>query len=171
MKTGCLPKRILTTIKKMRELGSGHTVTALYEVIPIGVVTSFLDSVDALKYQKPVKQQNVKLDFAGELMNIKLRYKQPNGDVSKLLVHPVMDADKTILNASSNMRFAAAVAQFGMLLRNSEFKGSGGYELVKQLASNATANDLEGYRKEFVEMVSKAKALAGKIDTAKVVQE
>lgn len=143
--------------KDAGELGSGHTVTALYEVIPVGVSSKELDSVDKLRYQTPA--QKIKAaSFAGELMNIKLRYKRPDGDVSKLIQHPIMDSKGSIREASDNLRFAAAVAQFGMLLRNSAFKGEGGYNLVQQLAT--TANDTEGYRKEFLELVKKAQVLS-----------
>jgi Ca-activated chloride channel homolog len=155
--------------KDAGELGSGHTVTALYEVIPVGVESKELNSVDELRYQNPGKKADV-TTFAGELMNIKLRYKKPDGDVSKLIQHPVMDAGSSILQASENMRFAAAVAEFGMLLRNSAFKGDGGYNLVEQLASNAVTNDLEGYRKEFLELVKKAQALSKK-DVAVIKEE
>lgn len=144
--------------KDAGELGSGHTVTALYEVIPVGLKSDVLDSVDELKYKKPSKQVAAG-KFSGELMNIKLRYKQPDGEVSKLLQHPVMDSNKPITRASDNLRFAAAVAQFGMLLRNSEYKGTGSYAMVNQLAANALNKDGEGYRKEFIELVKKVQAL------------
>jgi Ca-activated chloride channel homolog len=147
--------------KDAGELGSGHTVTALYEVIPVGVKSNELDTLDELRYQKPANKNDA-TTFAGELMNIKLRYKQPDGDVSKLIQHPVMDSKLSINQASENLRFAAAVAEFGMLLRNSAYKGEGSYQLVEQLASNATTNDAEGYRKEFLELVKKAQALIKK---------
>jgi Ca-activated chloride channel homolog len=147
--------------KDAGELGSGHTVTALYEVIPVGVESNELDTLDELRYQKPANKNDA-TSFAGELMNIKLRYKQPDGDVSKLIQHPVMDGKLSINHASENLRFAAAVAAFGMLLRNSAYKGEGSYHLVEQLASNATTDDAEGYRKEFLELVKKAQALIKK---------
>jgi Ca-activated chloride channel homolog len=153
--------------KDAGELGSGHTVTALYEVIPVGVKSNELDTLDELRYQKPANKNDA-TTFAGELMNIKLRYKQPDGDVSKLIQHPVMDSKVSINQASENLRFAAAVAEFGMLLRNSAYKGEGSYQLVEQLASNATTNDAEGYRKEFLELVKKAQALIKKDVAVKV---
>ncbi|MGI8633992.1 MAG: YfbK domain-containing protein, partial [Segetibacter sp.] len=94
------------------------------------------------------------------LMNIKLRYKQPAGEVSKLLQHPVIDQTNSIIKASDNLRFAAAVAEFAMLLRNSAFKGNSTYEKVQQLAITALSNDREGYRKEFIELVKKAQRLS-----------
>lgn len=145
--------------KDAGELGSGHTVTALYEIIPVGVKSAELDSVDALRYQKPLQQKEA-LVFTGELMNIKLRYKQPDGDVSKLLQHPVMDKNASIASTSDNLRFAAAVAQFGMLLRNSSYKANSNYGLIEQLAKNASQVDPEGYRKEFLELVRKAHKLS-----------
>lgn len=93
-------------------------------------------------------------------MNIKLRYKQPDGDISKLLQHPVMDQKNTISEASDNLRFAAAVAQFGMMLRNSAYKGNSSFDKIKALAATALQNDSEGYRKEFIELVKKAQKLS-----------
>jgi Ca-activated chloride channel family protein len=150
--------------KDAGELGSGHTVTALYELVPVGAKTDVFDNVDELRYQKPVKK-DMTTTFAGELMNVKLRYKKPDEDVSKLTTHPVMDAKSSIVQSSENLRFAAAVAEFGMLLRNSAYKGEGGYKLVEQLAGSSLNNDAEGYRKEFVELVKKAQVL-GKKDVA-----
>lgn len=147
--------------KDAGELGSGHTVTALYEVVPVGAETGVFEKVDELRYQKPAEKATT-TTFAGELMNVKLRYKKPDEDISKLITHPVMDAKSSIVQSSDNLRFAAAVAEFGMLLRNSAYKGEGGYKLVEQLAANSTNNDTEGYRKEFLELVKKAQALSKK---------
>jgi len=145
--------------KDAGELGSGHTVTALYEVIPVGVKSSFLEKVDSLRYQKndivlsPVST-------AGEIMNVKLRYKAPDGDVSKLIEHPLFDNVTDISKTSNNFRFAAAVAEFGMLLRNSQFKSKADYDQVMNLARKAKGNDEEGYRSEFIKLVSNAQSLA-----------
>ena len=152
--------------KDAGELGSGHTVTALYEVIPVGVKSDELENVDALKYQQPL-QKIATGNFTNELMNIKLRYKQPGGEKSKLVQQPVMDKNASINQASENMRFAAAVAQFGMLLRNSAYKGSSNYKLVTTMAGNALGLDSEGYRKEFLELVKKA-GMINKKDVAKI---
>jgi Ca-activated chloride channel family protein len=145
--------------KDAGELGSGHTVTALYEIIPVGIKADEFQKVDELRYKKPVEKNEV-LTFNGELLNIKLRYKQPDGDMSKLIQHPVMDKNADISTASDNLRFAASVAQFGMLLRNSAFKYNSSYKKVEQLAANALQNDREGYRKEFLELVRKAQKLS-----------
>lgn len=144
--------------KDAGELGSGHTVTALYEIIPTGVNDELLDSVDALRYQK-IKKAKLTNVYINELLNIKLRYKQSNQDSSKMIQFPLIDKPVALQQTSNNFRFAAAVAEFGMLLRNSQYKGSGDFTLVEQLAKNAMANDEEGYRKEFVELVQKAATL------------
>lgn len=150
--------------KDAGELGSGHTVTALYEVMPVGVTNNYPETVDALKYSQPSIAQPY--SFNDEMMNIKLRYKQPDGDVSKLMVHPVMDSNKPIGNASENFRFAASIAQFGMILRNSEFKNNSSFDGAAKLAASAVGVDKEGYRKEFLEMIAKAKMMAVKKDVA-----
>ncbi|MEO5685136.1 MAG: von Willebrand factor type A domain-containing protein [Chitinophagaceae bacterium] len=163
--------------KDAGELGSGHTVTALYEVIPVGVKNEFMEDVDKLKYQQPGKAVAITSD--GEIMTIKFRYKKPDGEQSKLIVHPVMDnpfyATNTAGNwdaagTSSNFRFAAAVAQFGMLLRNSEFKQSSSYNKVLQMATEALGKDEEGYRSEFLKLIKHAQSLA-KQEKKKTVDE
>ncbi len=146
--------------KDAGELGSGHTVTALYEIVPVGIKTDVFDKVDALKYQKVEKKQVAVADFNRELLNIKLRYKQPDGDISKLLQHPVMDQKIGIESTSDNLRFATAVAGFGMLLRQSEYKGNASYKSILQLATGAIENDLLGYRKEFINLLKAAQRLS-----------
>jgi Ca-activated chloride channel family protein len=142
--------------KDAGDLGSGHVVTALYEIVPVGVESEFLKEVDGLKYQKT---KNVKISGGQEVMNIKLRYKSPESEISKLIEHPVVDQHLPIDQTSENLRFAAAVAEFGMLLRNSEFKQNSSYQNVLTLAIKAKEQDEEGYRKEFIELVKKAAAL------------
>jgi Ca-activated chloride channel family protein len=145
--------------KDAGELGSGHTVTALYEVIPVGVKDTFMKKVDELKYQKNKLASNTGNDN-GEIMNIKLRYKQPDGDVSKLIEHPVFDQQLAITATSNNFRFAASVAQFGMLLRQSEYRANSSFTSVLKLAADARGSDAEGYRKEFIKLVTGAQGLA-----------
>ncbi len=145
--------------KDAGELGSGHTVTALYEVIPVGVNSSFLKKVDSLKYQQNTERLS-KSSNTDEILTVKFRYKAPDGDVSKLIVHPVKDKQIPIARTSDNFRFAAAVAQFGMLLRNSEFKSNASYLDVITLARKARGNDDEGYRSEFIRLVESAQMLA-----------
>ena len=146
--------------KDAGDMGSGHSVTALYEIIPFGVKSNFLEAVDPLKYQSGNSSTNIKSSHPGELMNIKLRYKQPDAAISRLLEHPVFDDGVSIASTSNNFRFAAAVAQFAMLLRKSEFKSNASYESVLKMAKNAKGNDEEGYRSEFVKMVASARNLA-----------
>ena len=145
--------------KDAGELGSGHTVTALYEVIPVGVKSEFLKDVDPLKYQKNVEPVS-KSSNNDEIMTVKFRYKAPDGDVSKLIEHPVVDKQISISKTSDNFRFAASVAQFGMLLRNSEFKANASFGDVLHLARKAKGSDEEGYRSEFIRLAESAEMLA-----------
>lgn len=145
--------------KDAGELGSGHTVTALYEVIPVGVKSSFLQKVDTLKYQTNITPFS-KSSLSDEIMTVKFRYKAPDGDVSKLIEHPVKDNQVAITKTSENFRFAAAVAQFGMLLRHSEFRSASSFDNVIALARKAKGTDEEGYRSEFIKLAESAQMLA-----------
>ena len=149
--------------KDAGELGSGHTVTALYEIIPVGVRSEFLKDVDPLKYQR--NNSKINSAFNDELLTVKFRYKSPGKDISELIVHPVIDKSVEINDASIYFRFATSVAGFAMLLRNSQFKGSVTFEEVIDLANESVGKDVEGYREEFVSLVKKAAKL--KFDTAK----
>ena len=140
--------------KDAGELGSGHTVTALYEIIPAGVKSSFLKDVDPLKYQKPGKKS-----FSNEILTVKFRYKAPGNDYSKLIVHPVKDNIEKLDNTSDNFKFAASVADFAMLLHDSKYKGNSTFQQVISLASAALGSDTEGYRKEFLLLAKKAEVL------------
>ena len=134
--------------KDAGELGAGHSVTALYEVIPVGVEMEYaIGGVDSLRYQTPVARQ---LPDTGELLFVKLRYKTPDGDTSRLLTHPVEDV---VRDPSQDLRFASAVAGFGMLLRESEFSGTWTMAHVLNAAREAIADDDDQYRAEFVELV------------------
>ena len=143
--------------KDAGELGAGHTVTALYEIIPVGVESDFVKQIDDLKYQK--MNQTAK-NNSDELMTIKLRYKKPDEDTSKLITHVLKDKSQELKGTSDNLRFSAAVAQFGMLLRDSEFKGNATYANTMELATAAKGKDAEGYRAEFIKLVEKASLLA-----------
>jgi Ca-activated chloride channel family protein len=135
--------------KDAGELGSGHTVTALYEIIPTGVNSDFF-KIDELKYQK---NQVVKNGAnSKELLTIKLRYKKPDGDTSKLIVHPLIDSNVSLSKTSDDFRWSAAVAAFGMLLRESEFVKGYTYDTLIQLAQGARGEDKEGYRAEFINL-------------------
>ncbi|CAN5749984.1 VWA domain-containing protein [soil metagenome] len=142
--------------KDAGELGSGHTVTALYEVIPAGVKSEFLKDVDKLKYNVEPKSPSV---FNKEIMTIKFRYKTPVGAISKLIEKAVYDNPFSFSNTSDNFRFAASVAEFGMLLRNSEYKSASSFPNVLSIARKSLGNDKEGYRNEFIKLVEQANAL------------
>jgi len=137
--------------KDAGELGAGHTVTALYEIIPVGVKSEFIRGVDSLKYQ--VNSYNVNYPGTSELLTVKFRYKEPDGHKSKLITQVVLDEDTEIENTSDNYRFSAAVASFGMILRDSEYKGNSSYTEVIEMASSAKGKDKEGYRNEFINLV------------------
>jgi Ca-activated chloride channel family protein len=156
--------------KDAGELGSGHTVTALYEIIPVGIKSSFLQKVDSLKYQ-PNIQALSKTNYNEEIMTVKFRYKAPDGDVSKLMEHPVKDNQISIASTSSNFRFAAAVAEFGMLLRNSEYKSAASFNNVVNMARKAKGTDEEGYRAEFIRLAESAQMLAGTKKDPKLIKE
>jgi len=144
--------------KDAGELGSGHTVTALYEIIPVGEKNEFSKNVDPLKYQQnPTQPRN----SSNEWMTVKFRYKKPDGNDSRLLQHSIGDNLVTIENASENLRFAAAVAEFGMVLNHSAYKQHSSYAEIISLANRALGKDENGYRKEFVSLVSRAFVLAG----------
>lgn len=134
--------------KDAGELGSGHTVTALYEIIPVGVKSKYLKNIDNLKYTKQVTQT-----YTDEMLTVKFRYKDPDGDVSKLIVKTVKDDNSSIENASEDLKFSAAVALFGMQLRNSEFIDTKKREDVIALAEAGKGNDKDGYRAEFIRLV------------------
>ncbi len=133
--------------KDAGEMGAGHTVTALYEIIPAGS-DSETPSVDPLKYQEA---KTVSGKYKNELLTVKLRYKEPDGGKSKLLEQTV--SNKIGKNTSDDFRFSAAVASLGMLLRNSEFMGNTNTDSILKLAKNAKGDDEEGYRSEFIQLV------------------
>jgi Ca-activated chloride channel family protein len=145
--------------KDAGELGSGHTVTALYEIIPVGVQDTFLSKVDDLKYQKNKNGATI-AGHTSEILTVKFRYKAPDGDVSKLIEHPVLDKQIPVARASENFRFATAVAEFGMLLRNSPFRSKATFGNVIDMARKAKGFDEEGYRAEFIRLAENAQLLA-----------
>jgi Ca-activated chloride channel homolog len=141
--------------KDAGEIGAGHTVTALYEIVPAGSDEQF-STVDPLEYQKP------KITGEPGVMTIKLRYKEPDDSVSKLIVRRLADTDLKSQNQNDNFRFASAVAEFGMLLRDSGNKGSSSYADVISLASASRGTDKYGYRQEFIRLAETASLLAKK---------
>lgn len=149
--------------KDAGEMGSGHTVTALYEIIPAGVESAYLSKVDELKYQKTTEPTSA--SQSDELVTIKLRYKQPDSETSRLFEVLVRDTHTPFTRTSDNFRFAVSVAEWGLLLGKSEFKGTATYAQVIQTAQSALAKDSEGYRSEFVRLVK----LAQSLDSTEVV--
>lgn len=145
--------------KDAGDIGAGHTVTALYEIVPAGEEID-IPGVDPLKYQKPVAPSDAA--NAGELMTVKLRYKLPDGDASTLMSVSIADAGQSLQNASPDFRFAAAVAMFGMILRDSEFKGAATLDGAIELARSGQGPDKHGYRAEFIGLAKKAKAVLQK---------
>ncbi len=137
--------------KDAGEIGAGHTVTALYEIIPPGVTPDVkLPEIDGLKYQKP---QAASPSDPNELMQVKLRYKEPTGDRSELISRSVGDRVTPMEQASEDLRFASSVAMFGLLLRDSEFRGKASVESVLRLAEQGKGKDEAGYREEFITLV------------------
>ena len=145
--------------KDAGELGAGHSVTALYEVVPVGAPPVETGSVDPLRYERPEEDASETRRAGGEdeLMFVKLRYKAPNGQRSRLLELPVPDR---VENASTDLRFAASVAAFGMLLRDSEQCGDFTLAEVSRLARASQGEDRHGYRAEFVRLVEATRELS-----------
>ena len=143
--------------KDAGEIGAGHSVTALYEIVPAGQKVEN-PGVDELKYSK-VKPTETR--FNDELMTVKLRYKEPKESKSKLLSIGVLDSNQRVENASNNLKLATSVAQYGLLLRDSKYKGSANFSSVVALAAAAKGSDLKGYRSEFLTLVRKASNLKG----------
>lgn len=139
--------------KDAGDIGAGHSVTALYEIVPPGGEIPGDASVDPLKYQAQTAKSSP------EMLTLKLRYKDPDSETSKLITRPLLDAHGEIATASDNLRFAAAVAELGMLLRDSKFKGDASYDEVRQLAQKSLGSDDEGYRADFLTMVAAASRL------------
>lgn len=144
-------------MKDAGELGAGHTVTALYEIIPVGVKSKWVKGVDPLKYQTTETKTGSDSD---EWLTVKLRYKKPNEERSRLITSVLTANPARFGRGSDNFRFSAAVAAFGMLLRESDFKGSASYATVLDLARGALGEDGDGYRNEFMQLVQKASLLA-----------
>ena len=146
--------------KDAGELGAGQQVTALYEVVPVGAPATGGSSVDALKYQKVATSPAADNQ---ELLTVKLRYQEPQDSPSQLLTLPVRNVrlDEPMAQASDNLRWAAAVAQFGLLLRGSRYAGTATWASTATLARNAKGPDDDGARTEFRELVRQAAALGG----------
>jgi Ca-activated chloride channel homolog len=141
--------------KDAGEIGSGHSVTALYEIVPVGGDID-APSVDPLKYQTP--PQPARAASADELVTVKLRYKAPDGETSRLLSTTLRSQPRPL---TANLGFASAVAEFGMLLRGSKHSGSAAFAAAVARASKFRGIDGEGYRAEFIKLAELASSLRG----------
>jgi len=168
--------------KDAGDVGAGHTVTALYEIVPAGKPVNLpgQPNIDPLKYQKPspppaTEERRIAEDrpaaekrpgaddaASGELLTVKLRYKQPDEHTSKLIETPLTDSGRRFGEASSDFKFAASVAAFGMILRDSPYRGTASFDAVLELAEDGRGTDREGYRAEFIKLVRLAKSIAGR---------
>jgi Ca-activated chloride channel family protein len=145
-------------LKDAGEIGAGHTVTALYEIVPVGTeVDAIAPPVDELRYQTKVTLTEAA--DSNEVLTVKMRYKAPDGDTSKLVEFPVSDTGKSFEEADVDVRFAAAVAGFGMKLRSSPYAGKWSYSDVEKTAEAALGDDRFGLRAEFLELVRQAAML------------
>ncbi len=132
------------------ELGSGHTVTALYEIIPVGVKSKFYKEPSDLKY---TETKNTTTEFSDELATVKFRYKKPDGDKSVEMVQVIEDKVTPVANTSNDLKFSSAVAWFGLKLRDSKFISNKSMSDIKKLASEGLAYDDQGYRAEFIRLM------------------
>ncbi len=137
--------------KDAGDMGAGHTVTALYEIVP-----AYEEDDIHLRYQNEYYRKPA---YNDEIATVKIRYKRPKGKRSKLMVHHIQDSDKNFFRASSDFRFATAVAEFGMILKQSYYKGNASYEQVLRIARSSKGRDYYGNRAEFIDLVEKAEML------------
>jgi Ca-activated chloride channel family protein len=145
------------------DIGAGHRVTALYEVIPVGKS----GRLDPLRYGSQSAAGDARA--SNELANVKLRYKKPQSDTSELLEYPIVKSAVTTPDQlSADFRFAASVAAFGQLLRGGKYVGNFGYDDVAKLARGALDDDPEGYRREFLSLVKLADSLTPRPGAAQV---
>lgn len=142
--------------KDAGELGAGHSVTAIYEIVPTNSKEE-IPGVDPLKYQNIAISEEAQ--NSPEVMTVKLRYKLPDGDESIPLETPVYNKTLGLADVSRTFNFSAAVAGYAMLLQNSEFKGALNWNMVRALASENMGPDSDGYRKEFISLIDKAAKL------------
>jgi Ca-activated chloride channel family protein len=150
------------------DMGSGQTVTALFEVVPRGTGAEVNPiGGDPLRFQPVVERTPTPAPAAApkpdstrkELLNLKINYKEPEGAKSTLIEFPLIDRGQAFSAASSEFRFAASVAAFGMILRDSPFKGSSNWDLVNSIATGSRGTDRDGYREEFVRLAERARLL------------
>lgn len=139
------------------DMGVGHAVTAIYELVPLGVKSDIIGMVDDLKYQKNTKVNTSK--NSTELATVKFRYKDQDSDKSKLKQQIVQASSGKITTMSADFQFASSVAELGMLLRNSDYKQDSDFDSLIKRARAAKGTDNEGYRAEFIRLAEDAKAL------------
>lgn len=137
------------------ELGIGHTVTAIYEIIPAGSDSEFSPQDVDLKYSKT----DSKNEFGDELATVKFRYKNPDEDVSKELIQTIKDSKNQLTNSSSDFKFASSVAWFGLVLRQSEFIKDRDLDKIINLSKQGKSNDEDGYRSEFIRLIESYKQI------------
>jgi len=161
--------------KDAGEIGAGHSVTALYEVVPISQAGELTGNVDPLKYQQVKSDQaeappasqaddssseaSTDPSVSAELLTVKLRYQPPGGGKSTLITEPLTDSDHRFGEATPDFQFATSVAAFGMLLRGSQHRGDATYDGVLEIATATRGDDKFGYRAEFLELVRAAQSL------------
>jgi Ca-activated chloride channel family protein len=142
--------------KDAGELGAGHTVTALYEIIPVTDISA-LKNNEVLKYQENnLKEQALESD---EVLTLNLRYKEPDEDISKLISQVLNENTQDLESSTENLKFSSAVAQFALLLRESKYRGESSFDNVLKLAEASKGEDKFGYREEFITIVRMAKRL------------
>ncbi|MES2736971.1 MAG: von Willebrand factor type A domain-containing protein [Verrucomicrobiota bacterium] len=155
--------------KDAGEIGAGHSVTALYELVPANLPPGAepLPQVDALKYQQqpaaaaaPAAEPIAAAGATGEALTVKLRYKEPEGSTSSLIEVPVKDDSRAMETASGEFKFTTAVAGFGLLLRQSSYAGQLTWDQVRQLALEGKGTDALGYRGEFLQLIEKARGVS-----------
>jgi len=141
------------------EMGAGHTVTAFYEIVPVGVKSNVYTpgNIDPLKYQKP-NDSEVDIINSNDMLFVKLRYKPIDSDVSSKVEMAVVDNGGD--NVSQDFRFASSVSMMGLLLRHSDFKADASYDKVIEQANMGLNNDGLGYRREFIRLAEAAKGLS-----------
>ncbi|MBE8719533.1 vWA domain-containing protein [Sphingobacterium pedocola] len=142
------------------DMGVGHAVTAIYEMVPVGVKSEIIGLVDDLKYQKT--ERKAVTNNSSELATVKFRYKEPDGGKSRLK-QQVVYSNTGYMAMSEDFQFAASVAELGMLLRNSDYKQNADFDSLINRAKLAKGKDDEGYRAEFIRMAEDAKALTKSI--------
>jgi Ca-activated chloride channel family protein len=132
----------------------------LYEVVPRGVAIN-APGIDPLRYQQPPALSPT-AKTSNETLNVKVRYKEPTASDSKLLTFPLVDREQAFASASADFRFAASVASFGMILRDSPFKGTSTIDSVLNMAESSLGSDRNGYRREFLQLVQRTRQIRGR---------